>query len=84
MRKILIVSFKNPIYGEFASSLSYEWNHFYLGLQPDFDVRFFDFIQQTKEHGKKAMQENLLNETQEFKPDVVVVVVPPDIFDESF
>lgn len=82
--KILIVSMQYD-YGDPARGFSYEWNHFYLGLQQHFDhVNFFDFIEAYQSAGRDEMQRMLLAEIKKTKPDVVIFSLYQDEFDAEF
>lgn len=81
--KILIASMKYG-YGDKSQPVSYEWNHFYLGLKDSFSlVEFFDFMEESKA-GKEAMQEKLLAKIKEFNPDILILTPYTDQFDTDF
>lgn len=82
--RILIVALKYG-YGEPEKGLSYEWSHFYLGLQGFFqDVDFFDFYEPYKKNGIEVMQANLLAYIQKTKPDIILFSLFKQEFTREF
>jgi len=82
--KLLIVAMKYS-YGDPSMGLSYEWNHFYLGLKDVFsDVRFFDFMAHYNALGKPGMQQKLSELIEEDTPDIILFVPYTDQFDVQF
>jgi len=82
--KILIVSMQYG-YGDPAQGLSYEWNHFYKGLQSVFEcVDFFDYMINYQKHGCKKMQSALLEEIKVHQYDVCLFILFTDQFEKEF
>ena len=82
--KILLVCMKHD-YGDPARGTSYEWNHFYLGLQKHFDdVSLFDFFGIHQSLGQKGMQDALHDKVLKEKPDVTIFSLYTDQFSTEF
>lgn len=78
---LLIVAMKHS-YGDPNMGLSYEWNHFYLGLKQAFsNVRFFDFMTHYHTLGKAGMQQQLCEQVADDMPQVILFVPYTDQFD---
>ena len=72
-------------YGDPNRGLSYEWNHFYMGLKKYVDVvQFFDFYGEYKELGQESMQASLYEMIQTEKPDVTIFSLYTDQFTPQF
>ncbi len=82
--KVLLVCMKYD-YGDPNRGLSYDWNHFHLGLKSHFEeVRFFDYLGLTQELGQESMQQALIDEITDWRPDVTVFSLYTDQFSTGF
>lgn len=79
--KILLVCMEHD-YGDRARGHSYEYRNFYQSLrQMGHDVILFDFMRETKLHGKVKMNSNLLKLTEDRRPAFAMFSLYTDQFD---
>jgi len=72
-------------YGDPKRGLSYEWNHFYLGLENYVDtVQFFDFYSQYEDLGQEGMQSALAEMITLEKPDITIFSLYTNQFSSQF
>ena len=82
--KVLLVCMKYD-YGDPNRGLSYEWNHFHMGLKKYVDVvQFFDFYGKHNELGQEGMQASLYEMIKVEKPNVTIFSLYTDQFTPHF
>lgn len=80
MLRVLHVSMQHD-YGDRNRPESYEYVNFYDSfLRAGYQVRFFDYMEETKRLGKEGMNRELLRVAEEFAPNVAVVSLYTDQF----
>lgn len=83
-KTVMIVAMKYD-YGIKERGYSYEWNHFYRSLQGAFkDTLLFDFMDMSEKLGQHGMQQKLLEEIKQKKPDITIFSLFTDQFQSEF
>jgi spore maturation protein CgeB len=82
-KKILIIAMKYA-YGDPKQGLSYEWNHIYLGLKEQFQTTFFDFLADCQAPSQEKMQQKLLEEIRNTRPDIIIYMPYTEQFSTEF